>query len=285
MARAFSLVELLVVITILVVLLALLMPALDQAIYQAELARCGANTRGIAQGATIYSADYRRFYPHRPGVEPAGNAWHPHKIWSGSGTAQDDRPIIRDYISVNGLLLDPLEQEVDLANSRTGSQTYAGYFLWYGYRYAGHAGIKKIGDRLAWRETGANGQAIDHRFEYLASDMDDIRLNNGNTFNSHPDNAGTLVSKVYQDTGAADVGLEIPAGNWTLARWESSGGSRRGGTDMNYAAADGSVTRLKAVLPNADAQSRDERMVKVPTHDEGTEPETVQQWAQLPRQR
>ena len=35
----FTLIELLVVITIIVVLLALLAPALDQAIYQAELAR------------------------------------------------------------------------------------------------------------------------------------------------------------------------------------------------------------------------------------------------------
>ena len=37
---AFTLVELMVVITIIVLLLALMMPALDKAVYQAELASC-----------------------------------------------------------------------------------------------------------------------------------------------------------------------------------------------------------------------------------------------------
>src|ERR1043165_1931025 len=55
MPRAFTLIELLVVITIIVVLLALLTPALDKAMYQAELAVCGANLRAIANGAIPYA--------------------------------------------------------------------------------------------------------------------------------------------------------------------------------------------------------------------------------------
>ena len=42
---AFTLIELLVVVTIIVVLLAMLTPALDKAIYQAELAVCGAHKK------------------------------------------------------------------------------------------------------------------------------------------------------------------------------------------------------------------------------------------------
>ena len=60
----FTLVELLVVITIIVILLALLAPALDQAIYQAELAVCAARQDGLLTIFHAYAADEgRRKYP------------------------------------------------------------------------------------------------------------------------------------------------------------------------------------------------------------------------------
>ena len=71
-AQAFSLVELLVVITILVVLLALLAPAMDKAIYQAELAVCGAQQKAIASSSQGYAFDSRRSYPYRDGVRNTG---------------------------------------------------------------------------------------------------------------------------------------------------------------------------------------------------------------------
>src|SRR5687767_12600186 len=67
-SKAFSLVELLVVVTIITVLMALLAPAMDQAIYQAELAVCGANQRTTAGAVTLYAAGNKRSYPYRPGV-------------------------------------------------------------------------------------------------------------------------------------------------------------------------------------------------------------------------
>ena len=60
---AFTLIELLVVITIIVVLLALLTPAVDRAIYQAELTVCGTRLKGIATGNLAYAADNKRSYP------------------------------------------------------------------------------------------------------------------------------------------------------------------------------------------------------------------------------
>ena len=59
----FSLVELLVVVTIIVVLLALLTPALDTAIREAELAVCSSNQRSIGQALQMYLGDSRRYYP------------------------------------------------------------------------------------------------------------------------------------------------------------------------------------------------------------------------------
>src|SRR5687767_14032615 len=70
---AFTLLLLLVVVAIIVVLLALLAPALDQAIYQAEMAVCAVRVRGIAEGATLYAAENKRSYPYRQRFQANGN--------------------------------------------------------------------------------------------------------------------------------------------------------------------------------------------------------------------
>jgi len=65
LALAFTFVELLVVITIIVVLLALLVPALDEAVYQADLAVCATHQHGIGVGAVAYALNHARI-PGRP---------------------------------------------------------------------------------------------------------------------------------------------------------------------------------------------------------------------------
>src|ERR1041385_1165125 len=70
--KGFTLIELLVVVTIIVVLLAMLTPALDQAIYQAELAKCMGNLKVIGTGAMVYAAGNRRHYPYRGLAENQG---------------------------------------------------------------------------------------------------------------------------------------------------------------------------------------------------------------------
>ena len=85
MRKAFTLVELLVIITIIVVLLALLAPAMGKAIYQAQLAACATRLKSFATGVTVYAIDYRRSYPHRPWVFSGGR--RPHHLWSRYGGA------------------------------------------------------------------------------------------------------------------------------------------------------------------------------------------------------
>jgi prepilin-type N-terminal cleavage/methylation domain-containing protein len=60
---AFTLVELLVVITIIVVLLALLTPALDKAIYEAEKLQCLGRQRVLVQTCITYTFDHKKYYP------------------------------------------------------------------------------------------------------------------------------------------------------------------------------------------------------------------------------
>jgi prepilin-type N-terminal cleavage/methylation domain-containing protein len=64
---AFTLVELLVVITIIVVLLALLTPALDKAMSEAERVRCGANQKGLVNACATYAVNSRRRLPAAQG--------------------------------------------------------------------------------------------------------------------------------------------------------------------------------------------------------------------------
>jgi type II secretory pathway pseudopilin PulG len=61
MKTAFSLVELLVVITIIVVLLAMLMPAMDKAIEQAQRVVCAANQHVINVGAMSYGMNNKKY--------------------------------------------------------------------------------------------------------------------------------------------------------------------------------------------------------------------------------
>ena len=62
--RAFTLVELLVVIGILTVLLALLMPAAARAREQARSVQCASNLRQLGNAFVMYAIDNEQWYPH-----------------------------------------------------------------------------------------------------------------------------------------------------------------------------------------------------------------------------
>ena len=71
---AFTIVELLVVVTIIVVLLSLLAPAMDKAVGYAMEARCLSNLHQIGIGLRMYTADYHGYFPpkYTPGTNTSG---------------------------------------------------------------------------------------------------------------------------------------------------------------------------------------------------------------------
>lgn len=73
MPRAFTLVELLVVITVSIILLALLVPALDRAMSAAESARCMTNLRTWSLAMRQYTFDYKGHTPDT--TTTARNYW------------------------------------------------------------------------------------------------------------------------------------------------------------------------------------------------------------------
>jgi prepilin-type N-terminal cleavage/methylation domain-containing protein len=266
---AFTLIELLVVITIIVVLLALLTPALDKAIYQAELAVCGANLRSIATGAVSYASGSNRSYPYRPGVRD-DMVWPTAQIYNGSLVIQsvynglwsqvnpdvyDDRPILRTFLGLNSALNDPLTGKLGYETLDKGTTAYSTVNLWFGYGFQGFRAMKKIGDRLTWAEKDPiTGNDVRWRFDVLAADRDSMPANTGNNSQcTHPDDVGRS-RQVRVENGQYSWGP-----NFTVSFWES-GQSTRGLVDLNFAHADGSVRRLHKVAWNDD----NEKVARVP---------------------
>jgi prepilin-type N-terminal cleavage/methylation domain-containing protein len=273
--NAFTLIELLVVVTIIVVLLAILTPAMDRAIGQAELAVCGANLKSVGAAAPSYALNHRRYYFYRAAVhDPSIGYYMPRSLNVPFNTAQtsniagyDDRPIMAPYLSIDGLQCPPAD-EVSLEGD---NNTYieASYSLWVGWRYTPKD------------ETSARGPGIDvpnpenpgaptvtgpsvttdkapptsgmfklgDKLRYantvssvLAGDTCDVVWTGW--WNSHPDKKGVLVA-VREDGQSVDMtGRGDPDAKRTRAGWYGNVFDFPGRVDMNFAWDDGSVRRL-----------------------------------------
>ena len=263
---AFTLVELLVVITIIVVLLALLMPALDKAIYQAELAVCGTNLHGIGLGIGNYAMNHRRQYPYRRGARENGT-WEPGFIASG---AFEERTPLQGFVALD-MLQCPLTQKVDLSvdvatngtkaiDRGTGffSAVASSYNLWYGWQYRTGGtpakGMFRVGDRFEWQGDS---------FNLLASDIDRPNFA-GRVLGSHPDADGVMRKIVSQDSNenpwnVQAGGTSVTQNRHTWSVWFSDQTYQRGLIEMNFAFTDNSVERLNSVKVQGDA-----RMTSVP---------------------
>jgi prepilin-type N-terminal cleavage/methylation domain-containing protein len=267
----FTIVELLVVITIIVVLLALLTPALDKAIYQAELAACGATQRGVATGVTSYAMGQNRRYPSRRAIE-VNRTLALIKEGNPGGSGWDDRDRLRPYMGMNSLL-DPLCNKVDFGADQNPSPAwvYVSYAPWFGWKYGGHGGMTRVGDRFTWTDN-SSGAGRTYRFPWLIGDLDLNSPGSPESTSSHPDKNGVL-SATSAQAGAYDYGNEglntglNSVSPVTYSWWRSVRTSERGPSDLQFAAADGSVERFEDVVSINDPQ-----MVRVPWEANPSDP-------------
>jgi prepilin-type N-terminal cleavage/methylation domain-containing protein len=273
-----TLVELLVVVAIIVVLLALLSPALDQAVYQAELVTCETKLRGLAVSAFNYAWAFNRRYPNKPAVDAgkAAVACELNPVLANHGGeaegGYDIRPIIEPYFDINGLMNCPLSKAVDLVSTSPTSNVHSNYAQFYGWRYKDgprlERGMRKVGDRFEFQ-----GAA----FHVLASDWEAIFDGSWNQ-NAHPDKDGVLAPVVLQDEMYGTTGVFYTASMWV------AGGSHRGAVDRNFVFDDGSVHRFADVKQSQSNPARmaDSRLVAVPTRANSVDALVNHMW--LPRQ-
>lgn len=265
MRSGFTLIELMVVITIIVGLLALLAPAMDQAVYQAELVTCAARLKGGATGALTYAMENRRYYPHREG--PRNVNWTPMYLCTGF---YDDRPAIFSAIRPD-LLQDPFNQvNVNLETQALRAVVYASYCMWFGWRYKPggnngrdvdrERGMDKVGDRFTWTMPAGpdnSARVVQRSFNLLMSDQDTIRPTAAH--GSHPDREEAIFEFAWvQDDPASAVFWANQGQTLTIAYWRNGNRQDRGLYDTSYAYDDGSVLRFNEVRVG------DDRMVYVP---------------------
>ena len=274
MARAksaFTIIELLVVVTIIVLLLALISPALSKAIYSSQLTKCGAGPlRTMAAGVIQYAMENKRFYPDR-GIQnldrrgtvtylPAMALAYP--LQGGF----DARPPLRPLFSINKMVQCPFVEPVEMDHTEPDINVEASYMMLWGWQYkpaaagnspglpgggAAQTGMFKLGDRFEWREGNRNSF-----YRVLAADMDLIYAEAGSIQGSHPDRDQPSMWQL--------VAVEAP-GFWprnNLSRWVNNMRDR-GLADLNFVYDDGSVLRLDGLL-GWQWNRRDPRLDRLP---------------------
>jgi prepilin-type N-terminal cleavage/methylation domain-containing protein len=294
--NGFTLVELLVVVAIIALLTSLLTPALEQAAYQAQLARCAGQLRTIGTAATHYAMDHAGWYiynpahqarqsgenwlstmisRHRDSSQPEDSApWPPEAAPPDTGQGYpafrfDMRPLLKPHLSINKTMLDPLMHEpLDLEQTDANS-VHANYVLRFGWVWrwdgAGRRGAEdgafKLNQRFTWSydwDKGVPEPGTPPQPMSFSVIASDFDRVNPVARGSHPDKSGKMWIWRRQDVPQSN------GGTITHSLWIASNNVRfRGLIDMNFAYQDLSVQRF------VDVEMRDDRMARVPIYNRG----------------
>ena len=297
----FTLVELLVVVTIIVLLMALLAPAMDRAIHEAEMTVCAGNQGGVNLAQLTYAMDHARWYPYRAAMHDLSSSGIQHRQLTvpanrGQMTSvqgYDDRPVLRPYMPVNSLQCpktDKLDFEVGDAFD---TYIYAGFTRFAGFRY--HHATTTQGQNttnpLAPGEPGpqmtkmGKGWTFKIGFGPNAGDWESHIMGGDHYLAlgvfgwtveaNHQDVEGRLPLQTFQSADAPNQGLGDADAKKTISQWTlfTNPGAdtlerNARSIDVNYHYDDGSVERFNALGWNPPGGDVDERSRRVPGWNE-----------------
>lgn len=270
--HAFTLVELLVVISIIVVLLAMLTPALDKAIYHAMLVQCSANTRATAHSGILYAHANRRYYPVAEQSRTV-NGHTARMLGSDSQPKRDLRLVFeRQSLPWTKLLVCPLSEpfEISFEANDADTEVYGSYAVFFGWVYARDrentqlgTAMNKLGDRFDCSDP--NEPDTIYSYRVLVSDQFMEQFPKGSTQGAHQDR-DNLMDRLHRfQNGVENPSLEfegvgVGGKKVTVSEWR---GVKRGIYDVNYAMDDGSVLRVDA--DRHDERLRSAQQRRVPT--------------------
>ena len=305
-SHAFSLVELMVVVTLIVILIAMLAPALEKAMREAEMAVCGTRQKVIISAGMTYAADHKRSYPRPPidrqahtdadgdllWLETTTSGYQPDLIGFGADPSRDIRPLYEPYMSFEAYGC-PLAAGIkfDYESNAPGMAVFANYSIFMGWQYSqfdhfsqqtGDAivdqratwkGMYRFGDRLGFFDNWQNRP--------VESDVVVMDRNH-----SHSGDSGATVDG-GQSAHPDDAGL------WPLLVWNNDpnigithtvyGYGYRGTLDVNAGHFDNSVRRTNDAAPINGSTSIDDRFGYAPAHADSNTTGAVRYKLMIPR--
>ena len=217
--RAFTLVELLVVIGIISILMSILFPALARVRHQALLTSCGSNLRQLGIMLHTYAANNRGLFPARV------NNNYNYILMYYQG---DDRDLFRPYARLDNLFACPYSPYLGTLEFTPSVAVCSDYELWFWFksRDTGKPQLRKVGDYMRVEQD---------RFRVLACDRYLPYPNGGEQWvdGSHPARRGR----------AGHLQSEPNDPVITYSTWSSPNASVKG-VDRNFLMDDGSVQML-----------------------------------------